>query len=101
MASACAQSSGISCNSTDSFRITGGEIFALGGKIKSMPASTNLCGVYKDVTISKGSFFNLMDADNNVIVSFKAPSTYRDATVLVASDFLNRNSVASTTVTNL
>lgn len=100
---ACAgtQSSGISCNSSDLFRINGGEIFALGGTVKSLPAYTDLCGVYENITISKGSFFNLIGEDNNVIISFKAPRTYIDATVLVASDSLYKNSVVSTTITNL
>lgn len=99
-ASAGAQSSGISCNSSESFRITGGEIFALGGKLKSLPASTSLCSVYEDITISKGSLFNLIDADNDVIVSFKAPRTYYGATVLAASDSLRITSAISTAITN-
>lgn len=97
-ASAGAKSSGISCNLSDSFRITGGDIFALGGKIKSRPASSNLCGVYEDITISKGNFFDLINAAGNAVISFMAPRSYVGATVLVASESLDINSVISTSI---
>ena len=89
-----APETGIDVDNSSNWKINGGTMIGFGGSMMASPstASGQCMLVYNGLSATAGQEVTLLDAENNVIVSFEYPLTKSGATLLLSCPEIVKNS---------
>ena len=88
-----APETGVDVDNSNKWKINGGTMIGFGGSMMASPstASTQCVLVYNGLSATEGQVFTLLDASDNVIVSFEYPLTKSGATLLLSCPEIVKN----------
>lgn len=84
---------GFDCDQ-NTFSITGGTIFGIGGSTSTPTSSscTQCSAVWSNASASSGTVYTVVDSSGNQVMSFTIPRNYGSATILFSSPDLSQGS---------
>ncbi len=93
---------GIDTDSSNGFKINGGNVFAVGGSLQSLPstASAQYCVSATGVTATKGATITVTDASSNRITSFEMPRSISGASIFISSSGFKANTQYTVSANN-
>ena len=88
-----APETGVDVDNSNKWKINGGTMIGFGGSMMASPstASAQCVLVYNGLSATEGQVFTLLDASDNVIVSFEYPLTKSGATLLLSCPEIVKN----------
>ena len=88
-----APETGVDVDNGSKWKINGGTMIGFGGSMMASPstASAQCVLVYNGLSATEGQVFTLLDASDNVIVSFEYPLTKSGATLLLSCPEIVKN----------
>ena len=89
--------SGIDCDRSSDFKITGGTVISLGGTLQSSPGSgSQKYATFKNTNAVKGQKACVLDGSKKPVLTFEFPRTMNGATLFVSSPSLGTSYSLST-----
>lgn len=88
-----APETGVDVDNSSKWKINGGTMIGFGGSMMASPstASAQCMLVYNGLSATEGQVFTMLDASDNVIVSFEYPLTKSGATLLISCPEIVKN----------
>ncbi len=93
---------GFDCDNSNYFKINGGNVFAVGGTMQSLPSSSSAqyCVSYSGFTGSKGSIVKVLDSSSNVLAQFEVPRSVSGGNLFISIPGFTANSSYTVTLSD-